>query len=256
MRRQLAHTRVSEHLRSLLTEGQGNPHSRLPTEADLAAQFQVSRQTVRRAYAELVGEGLVERVAGKGSFPATGQRVLMSVQSVEDTVIPAQGREVQIVAPLTMVSNTSAATKLGLIDDVVGYVVYRHLFRRVCFGVTRVYLPPKVADALSEVEFIHKEGSFANEFVIGLLDRRLQQRIAIAKQVISAIAAPESIAALVQCPVNHPLLKIEFLYFDSDARPVQFNVNFYNSNLYEYRAQLRRRPDILQTSWAANFQGA
>jgi GntR family phosphonate transport system transcriptional regulator len=40
----------------------------LPTEADLAQNFNVNRHTLRRAVDELVNEGMVERRHGKGVY--------------------------------------------------------------------------------------------------------------------------------------------------------------------------------------------
>lgn len=43
---------------------------RLPSEAELSAEHRVSRNTVRRAYRQLVEEGLVVVRHGSGAFPA------------------------------------------------------------------------------------------------------------------------------------------------------------------------------------------
>ncbi len=45
----------------------------LPSEAELSAEHGVSRNTVRRAYRQLVEEGLVVVRHGAGAFPAPGQ---------------------------------------------------------------------------------------------------------------------------------------------------------------------------------------
>lgn len=45
----------------------------LPSEAELSAEHGVSRNTVRRAYRQLVEEGLVVVRHGAGAFPASGQ---------------------------------------------------------------------------------------------------------------------------------------------------------------------------------------
>ncbi len=47
----------------------------MPSEAELVAQFGVSRMTVNRALRELQAEGLVERVQGVGTFAAQLHRV-------------------------------------------------------------------------------------------------------------------------------------------------------------------------------------
>ena len=42
----------------------------MPAEIELAKQFNVGRVTVRHAMEKLVAEGLIVRVAGRGTFPA------------------------------------------------------------------------------------------------------------------------------------------------------------------------------------------
>lgn len=55
------------------------PGSRLPSEHEIADQFSVSRQTVRQALGELVREGWLNRMQGKGTFVADP-----AVKSVDD----------------------------------------------------------------------------------------------------------------------------------------------------------------------------
>ena len=51
-------------------------NDQLPTELELAEKFNVSRFTVKKALGELVEEGLIYRIQGKGSYvaPAAGER--------------------------------------------------------------------------------------------------------------------------------------------------------------------------------------
>ncbi|MCD8011260.1 MAG: GntR family transcriptional regulator [Lachnospiraceae bacterium] len=59
---------VYGELKADIQRGAFNATRRLPTEEELAEQYQVSRITVRRAVSELVKEGLVEKKQGKGTF--------------------------------------------------------------------------------------------------------------------------------------------------------------------------------------------
>src|ERR1041384_6424376 len=68
------------------------PGSPIPTERSLAAEFDVSRTTVRQALADLTVEGRLLRVQGKGTFaaePKVAQRLQLSSYT-ED--MRAQGR--------------------------------------------------------------------------------------------------------------------------------------------------------------------
>jgi GntR family phosphonate transport system transcriptional regulator len=53
-----------------IASGAYQPGARLPTEADLSAQFGVNRHTVRRALEEMSRDGLVRVEQGRGSFVA------------------------------------------------------------------------------------------------------------------------------------------------------------------------------------------
>ncbi len=55
-----------------IEQGRYPPGSRLAAEVDLAAEFDVSRGTLRQALAALRAEGLIEAVAGRGSFVTHG----------------------------------------------------------------------------------------------------------------------------------------------------------------------------------------
>ncbi|MGW9405328.1 GntR family transcriptional regulator [Arthrobacter sp. NPDC055585] len=59
---------LKEQLRALAA--QGEPGTLLPTERALAAEYGTSRTTVRQAIAELVAEGVLDRIQGHGTFVA------------------------------------------------------------------------------------------------------------------------------------------------------------------------------------------
>ena len=55
-------------LRQTLPQWHADGQRKLPCEQELAAQFSVSRQTLRQALAVLEQEGLIEKRRGSGSF--------------------------------------------------------------------------------------------------------------------------------------------------------------------------------------------
>lgn len=75
----------------------------LPTEFAISESWQVSRQTVRRALAMLVDEGLIERRQGSGSrplprhAPAAGKRATVAVVTtyINDYIFPGVLREME-----------------------------------------------------------------------------------------------------------------------------------------------------------------
>lgn len=67
--------RVKRFLKAELAQGRWRPGALMPSEAELVAQFGVSRMTVNRALRELQTEGLIDRVQGVGTFAAQLYRV-------------------------------------------------------------------------------------------------------------------------------------------------------------------------------------
>ncbi|GMA65222.1 GntR family transcriptional regulator [Alicyclobacillus fastidiosus] len=61
---------LKEEVVSWVKTGRYPPGAQLPTELELAELFNVSRQTVRQALADLVREQLLSRVQGRGTFVA------------------------------------------------------------------------------------------------------------------------------------------------------------------------------------------
>src|SRR6266508_1054995 len=66
---------VADRIRAAIQSGELRPGQALPTEKQLAAQYGVSRPTVRSALATLRAEGLIDAQQGRGAFvrlrPAT-----------------------------------------------------------------------------------------------------------------------------------------------------------------------------------------
>jgi GntR family transcriptional regulator, histidine utilization repressor len=64
------YARIKQHLKDELSRGRWLPGAAMPSDAELVAQFGVSRMTVTRALNELRTEGLIDRVQGVGTFAA------------------------------------------------------------------------------------------------------------------------------------------------------------------------------------------
>ena len=74
------YARIKQHLKDELARGRWPPGAAMPSDAELVAQFGVSRITVTRALNEMRAEGLIERVQGVGTFAAHLVRVASQLQ--------------------------------------------------------------------------------------------------------------------------------------------------------------------------------
>ena len=67
-RTKILHIQLMTYFRERILDGRLPVGTRLPTDGELAAQYQISRDTVRQALALLANEGLIERVQGRGTY--------------------------------------------------------------------------------------------------------------------------------------------------------------------------------------------
>jgi len=233
--------RVWGDLRAQILSGAFPDGAALPTEAEIANQYAVSRQTVRRAFQDLVSEGLVFRVPGRGTFatPSNG-RYLRQFGSVEDLMALSADSQMQVLLPLRTTVDPTAASRLRLPDDHVAMTTFLRLHHQEPFSHTSVYLPPLVRARLGEVAELSSPGTLSQVTVIGLLDRALDAPIQDADQSITVATAPTEVAESLDLPAGTPLLRVDRIYFDTGGHPVELAVSHFHPDRYSYRVRLRR----------------
>jgi GntR family transcriptional regulator len=150
--REAAYRVLADRLRKAIGAGEFADGRALPTEEQLAATYSLSRSTVRRAMQDLVSEGIVYRVAGRGTYSMTSSdRYLRHFGSVEDLMALSVDTDCEILSPLERRVDIEAAGRLRLDSDSVMTLTLRRLFESVPFSVTTVTLPPLVGELLADV---------------------------------------------------------------------------------------------------------
>jgi GntR family transcriptional regulator len=239
-----AYQALRQQLRAELAAGEYRDGARLPTESELAARHGVSRQTVRRAFQDLVADGAVYRVPGRGTYARddqflAGHRYLRQLGSIEDLMSLSDDTTMEVLAGLRRRVDVDAASRLRLDDDLVHTVVFRRLHEGVPFVMTRVHLPESVASAvLGSPELA--DGAVSTTTIIGLTEPRLGAPIAEAAQSITVSEADDEVAAAVGCERGHPMLRVDRLYSDANGMPVELAVSHFLPEQYTYRVTLRR----------------
>jgi DNA-binding GntR family transcriptional regulator len=231
------HQRLSADLRTLIERANGE---RLPTEAELADRYGVSRQTVRRAFQDLVAEGLVRRVRGSGTYPvqpAERDRYVRPVGTIED-LMQWRDSEMELVQPIALESAPDIATLLELPSTVVATLTLRRTFDGKPFALSRISLPPEVAAKLVDEGALPGVGTGT---IIGSVERLLPDAVTEVHQEITAVTTPKDIAGQLDVEPDTPALRVQRLYFDADERPVELAITHYNPDRYTYRLVLRGR---------------
>jgi len=231
---------LRDQLRGEIASGRYHDGTRLPTESELVARHGLSRQTVRRAFQDLVAEGVVYRVPGRGTYASeSGRRYLRQLGSIEDLMSLSDDTTMEVLAGLRRRVDVDAASRLRLDDDIVYSAVFRRLHDGVPFVLTTVHLVPSVAQPVLASSAL-VDGAVGTHTVIGLLEPHLAEPIAQAAQSITVAPADDLVGDAVGCRQGHPMLRVDRLYSDVSGRPVELSVSHFLPEQYTYRVTLHR----------------
>lgn len=232
-----AHQRVSDDLRRRIKASDFADGRRMPTEIELEREYGVSRQTVRRAFQDLVAEGLVHRVPGRGTFatqPGSSARYARSVGSLDDLMVWDES-EMEVTEPMALRNDPAMASRLELESTVVAVVGLRRTVEGEPFATTEVFVSPHIGQRLVEDDVLHDGANT----VIRAVDSYLPDTVAGVQQVITAVPASEGVARALGVEPGSAVLRVERVFFDTEDSPVEVSVTHHHPERYAYRLELR-----------------
>lgn len=218
--------RIAQTLSAEIDAQARGPGERLPSEAQLAAQFGVNRHTVRRAIESLARRGLLRVEQGRGAFVAAdvldytvAARTRFSEWIRRQDKVPA-GRVLrlrEIAAPALVAAGLEIAAgetvvlleRLGLADGAPISLSDHH------FAAARL---PGIAAALRDTATITEALDR-----VGVADY-VRRSTRVAARMPSAGEAD-----LLRMPPDRPLLVCENVNVDAAATPIEFGVARYPS---------------------------
>jgi len=234
------YAQLADSLRDRIHSRRYAPGEQLPTERDLMAEYQVSRNTVRQAIDSLTKDGLVLRQHGYGTYVsglsqkfhykldafyenidllrrAGYQQIDVRLASVETIPCP---KHIQQALQLTDAARMTCFTKHFITED--GTAMF-----------TRDYLIAPVEDSKMQID--------EEQAYLDFLEERTQQRVEYVLLDILPVAAEGEIAAAFDCPAGTPLLLCEELFLDrSQTQPIAFGQNYLHPSMSSFRLLTQR----------------
>ena len=223
MTRALRYVDVAEDLRRRIVRGDLRPGRLLPSEAELAADHDVSRVTVRRALSLLREAGLVASRQGFGWYVASSPvpQPLDGLRTIEANVLAAgHSPERQVVGFGFVPSPPRALEVLGA--PTVLEIRRVNLADGEPFARVTVWVPESLAGDLSR-------GNVERQSLYDLLPITLGG----ASQVIGAVPATVDDAALLDVPPVAPLRRAERTTRDAGGVAVLLSEAVFNPLLTE-----------------------
>ncbi len=217
--------KIEHWLRARILEGrEGDP---LPSEADLAVQFGVSRMTARQAIQNLAAEGLVTRRRGSGTYIApkplhrhAGPLMSYSLDMKRRGMVPGS----RLVTAMLRDPSESESDALRLGQRARVVCIQRV---RLADGTPMAYdvccLTPDCAPVL------------ARDLEVGSLHealRDLGREPTVAQSWIGARTATPAEARLLDLPPKSPVLVERRIISDQDGVPLEFTISVFNAARY------------------------
>jgi len=216
-----------------LQSAEWRPGDAIPSEFELAARYKVSQGTVRKAIDELSAEHLLIRRQGKGTFVATHSEARAQFRFLR--LIPLEGE--QEYPPSTLLecrrarAGADVARQLEMKpgDSLV-------LLRRVLYFkgeptvIDEISLPASIFKGLSAAKFNEYKGSMYN-----LFETEFGTRMLRAEERISALAADEATAKLLEVAPGAPLLCVDRVSYTYGDKPVEVRRGLYRTDRHYYK---------------------
>jgi GntR family transcriptional regulator len=220
------HAAIAAALRSRIESGALQPGAAIASEADLSAEFAVSRGTVRQALAALRGEGLI--TGGRGRRPVVARPTL--AQSFDEMISFSAWAEsigrVPGARTLELVRRPADALESAGLDLEPDTPVFQYRRLRLLDG----------EPALIEVcTFIEPVGRLLLDIDMdhGSVYAQLGARGVVfyeAEQTIAAIAANAEQTALLGVGRRAPLLRVNRRVLGPDGRPLELSHDTYRGD--------------------------
>lgn len=207
---------------------------RLPSESELATEFDVNRLTVRQALADLARQGLVDPVQGKGTF-VTPPAIRYSVAAGKDASFTKAMRSLGHEAEIRSLRTTRDDDPVIRQELATRRVVTRYDFVRLVDGspwsLSRTWLATGAFPGLAD----HWAGDSSLYLV---LEQQYGLRMRRAGRTFSAVPADPIDAEHLMVAVGAPVLVSRGLIISEDGEPlavtehrcrgdrVQFTVEF------------------------------
>ena len=231
---ELKHVWVRRQLQDLVSSTL-RPGDALLGERQLEEQFGVSRITVRRAISDLVQDGALVRIKGKGTFVSHGlvRSTLHLASFNEDMRAAGFEPSTRVINASTAVPPAAAAEHLGLAPEQQAYRVRRlRLANGAPVSVDESWLPPHLLPDLLSSDLT---GSLYR--TLGAAGHPVQQ----AEQTVEAAAASAETAALLDIEPGSPVLLFKrrsFTGTEDPGTPIEYSISTYRSDRYQVSMRL------------------
>ena len=226
------YAQLKEALIDAIARHEFAPGDQLPSQRALCEQYKMSHMTARRAINELIHEGVIYAIPGKGIYVAEPKQEAEAgplVGFTEDMAQRGMEASSQVLAAEIVGASTVLAQALDLaVGAPLVYLRRVRLANDEPIAVQTAYLPHALCPGLLEHD-LERSSLFA------LLRTVYGLHLADSKESVEAVLADEECAALLGLSLPAALLISEQLTYLDTGQAIEFARSIYRGDRYRMR---------------------
>ncbi len=225
----LLYKNLADRIRDDIFNGRFKAKEQIPTEFDLCETYHVSRSTVRKAIADLVDEGLLTKVHGKGTFVASA-RVTQPVSEFSSFTGRARNAGIAVTSQVLDIAYelpTNREAAFFNIDAKEKILVVRRL--RFANGKPVMIETNRFT---SEFDFLREENLEGSLYEV-ILRRSARKPSSGSKTIEICYATPEE-AELLKIPRGSALILFADSVFDQHGRALHLSKQVIRGDEFKY----------------------
>jgi GntR family transcriptional regulator len=245
---------IKQTIKNWILNKEYGPGDKIPSENELAAQFNVNRLTVRQAISQLIQEGFLVSKRGQGTFVANNENILESL-NLEFTgfmddlfyqIAKTKTKSVEITK-INVSKSLREKFKLDRRCEEVIEIKRVRFKRNNSFAYTVNYLPLEIGNRISEKALKRKP-------LLQIMEQDLGIQFTEAFQTIEASFADVEVAKKLGVSPGSPILYVERVMYAKNHKPVEFVQTSYRGDLYKYIVRLKTVKRKHDSIWVHDYK--
>lgn len=206
----------------------------IPSERELMSRFNVSRITVKRAIDELVNEGYLYRIQGKGTFIKSdeGNHDLVSLMScTEDILRMGMTPSKKLIYHSVQEADLVRIKRLQLIKGDMVLVLKRVYYAdNEPLNYTTTYLPCKLFPGIEDYDF-------GKESIYEVIENKYGVKITKTQRTLEAVLAMDDVADYLELEQKEPVILFRAITMgvvNGKEIPIETFKSFYRTDRFKF----------------------